>query len=40
MEWHDLEKVKAFLAPAIFDVVLALEFHNSDFNSFDLVRRA
>lgn len=39
-EWHDLEKVKAFLAPAVFEVILALEFHNSDFNWFDLVRRA
>lgn len=40
MEWHDLEKVTSFLAPAIFDVVLTLDFHNSDFNWFDLVRRA
>ena len=40
MEWHDLEKVKSFLAPATFEVILALEFHNSDFNWFDLMRRS
>jgi len=39
MEWHDLNKVDYMLAPAAFDVVLALEFHNSDFNWFDLIRR-
>jgi len=38
MEWHDLEKVKSFLAPATFEVVLEREFHNADFNWFDLVR--
>jgi 2-polyprenyl-3-methyl-5-hydroxy-6-metoxy-1,4-benzoquinol methylase len=38
-EWHDLDKVKSFLAPATFEVVLTREFHNSDFNWFDLVRR-
>ncbi|MGO9209713.1 MAG: class I SAM-dependent methyltransferase [Terriglobales bacterium] len=40
MEWHDLQKIEAFLAPAVFDVVLALNFHNNDFNWFDLIRRA
>ncbi len=39
-EWHDLEKVRSFLAPATFEVVLMLEFHNSDFIWFDLVRRS
>jgi len=39
-EWHDLEKIESYLAPARFDVVLNLEFHNSDFNWFDLVRIA
>jgi len=39
-EWHDLAKIKAALAPAIFDVVLALNFHKNDFNWFDLIRRA
>ncbi len=38
MEWHDLDKVMWYLAPAKFDVVLNLEFHNSDFNWFDLIR--
>jgi len=40
MEWYDLEKLKKRLEPAKFDVVLYLEFHNSDFNWFDLIRRA
>ncbi len=38
IEWHDVEKVMWYLAPAQFDVVLAFEYHNSDFNWFDLVR--
>jgi SAM-dependent methyltransferase len=38
MEWHDIEKVMWYLAPARFEVVLAFEYHNSDFNWFDLVR--
>lgn len=40
VEWYDLEKLRAALAPAEFDVVLAFDFHNDDFNWFDLVRRA
>lgn len=40
VEWYDLEKLQAALAPAEFDVVLAFNFHNDDFNWFDLVRRA
>jgi FkbM family methyltransferase len=39
IEWHDMEKVLYMLAPAKFDPVLHLEFHNSDFNWFDLIRR-
>jgi SAM-dependent methyltransferase len=39
MEWHDLQKLEYLLAPAEFEVVLTLEFHNSDFNWFDLIRR-
>jgi len=39
MEWHDLDKIKAFLAPAQFEVVFTLDFHHSDFNWFDLIRR-
>lgn len=40
MEWYDLPKLEAAFAPARFDVVLQFDFHNSDFNWFDLVRRA
>ncbi len=40
VEWHDVEKLDWMLAPAAFDVILNLEFHNSDFNWFDLVRRS
>jgi SAM-dependent methyltransferase len=39
IEWHDLDKVRYMLAPYDFDVVLDVEFHNSDFNWFDLIRR-
>jgi SAM-dependent methyltransferase len=39
MEWYDLEKLKKLLEPAEFDVVLAFDFHDHDFNWFDLVRR-
>ena len=40
IEWHDLKKLDYILAPAVFDVVLMTEFHNSDFIWFDLVRRS
>ena len=40
MEWHDLAELDYMLAPATFDVLLNLEFHNSDFNWFDLIRRS
>jgi hypothetical protein len=40
MEWHDLRKLEYLLAPAVFEVVLTLDFHDSDFNWFDLIRRA
>ena len=39
MEWHDLAKLRSYLAPAIFDVVMEMEFHGGDFNWFDLIRR-
>jgi 2-polyprenyl-3-methyl-5-hydroxy-6-metoxy-1,4-benzoquinol methylase len=39
MEWHDLAKLKSYLAPATFDVVMEVEFHGGDFNWFDLIRR-
>lgn len=38
-EWYDLEKLLNMLAPAKFDVVLYKEFHNQDFNWFDLLYR-
>jgi hypothetical protein len=40
IEWHDLQKLEYLFAPASFEVILALEFHSSDFNWFDLIRRA
>jgi len=40
MEWRDLSKLDYMFAPAAFDVVLNLEFHNSNFNWFDLIRRS
>jgi SAM-dependent methyltransferase len=36
VEWYDLEKVLALLAPCEFNVVVAFEFHNGDFIWFDL----
>ncbi|UCH51025.1 MAG: class I SAM-dependent methyltransferase [Chloroflexota bacterium] len=39
MEWYDLPKLLRRLEPAKFDVVLYHEFHNGDFNWFDLLRR-
>lgn len=38
-EWYDLPKLLRLLKPARFDVVLYLEFDNSNFNWFDLIRR-
>jgi phospholipid N-methyltransferase len=38
IEWYDLSKLKKLLSPAEFDVVLSFNFHNDDFNWFDLVR--
>jgi hypothetical protein len=40
MEWKDLTKVRSLLEPAQFNVVLSFDFHNSDFNWFDLERVA
>ncbi len=39
-EWYDLSKLRAVLDPAEFEVVLCFEFHNGNFNWFDLKRRA
>lgn len=38
-EWYDLPKLLSMFEPARFDVVLHHEFHNGDFNWFDLVYR-
>ncbi len=38
-EWLDLEKLLGVFGPAKFDVVLYQEFHNGDFNWFDLLYR-
>ena len=40
IEWYDLEKMFMRLAPAKFDVVLYFNYHNDDFNWFDLRRIA
>ena len=40
MEWHDLAKVREYLAPSSFEVVMQMEFHGGDFNWFDLIRRS
>ncbi|GAG34472.1 unnamed protein product, partial [marine sediment metagenome] len=40
VEWYDLPKLQQRLAPAEFDVILSFNFHNDDFNWFDLVRTA
>ena len=39
IEWYDLDKMMARLMPANFEVVLHFNFHNDDFNWFDLIRR-
>jgi SAM-dependent methyltransferase len=38
IEWYDVAKLERRLAPAEFEVVLAFNFHNDDFNWFDLLR--
>jgi SAM-dependent methyltransferase len=38
MEWYDLERLQRRLQPTRFRTVLALNFHNDDFNWFDLVK--
>ncbi len=40
VEWYDLEKLTKALAPAKFDTILDFNFHNDDFNWFDLKRRS
>jgi 2-polyprenyl-3-methyl-5-hydroxy-6-metoxy-1,4-benzoquinol methylase len=38
-EWYDVEKLLGVFTPAEFEVVLYQEFHNSDYNWFDLIHR-
>ena len=38
VEWYDLAKLRAALDSVQFDIVLAFEFHNMEFNWFDLKR--
>lgn len=40
IEWYDLEKLQRRLAAGKFEPVLALNFHDDDFNWFDLLRVA
>jgi SAM-dependent methyltransferase len=40
IEWKDVAKVRGLWEPATFEVILDLEFHDADFNWFDLVRRS
>lgn len=40
VEWYDLEKLTDVLRPARFETILAMNFHNNDFNWFDLRRVA
>jgi SAM-dependent methyltransferase len=37
VEWKDLKKIRSTLAPAQVEPLLYFDFHNSDFNWFDLV---
>jgi hypothetical protein len=40
VQWHDLKKIREFLASAQFDVAFKVDFHKYDFNWFDLIQRA
>ncbi len=39
VEWYDLAKLRAALDPVEFEVVLHFEFHQGEFNWFDLKRK-
>jgi len=39
VEWYDLPKLCMALAPHAFETILATNFHDNDFNWFDLVKR-
>ena len=38
MEWWDMQKVRYLLSPATFETVMHFDFHDADFNWFDLRR--
>jgi len=38
-QWYDLPRILERLRPAEFDAVLSFNFHDNDFNWFDLIRR-
>ncbi|MDI1249068.1 MAG: class I SAM-dependent methyltransferase [Lacunisphaera sp.] len=40
VEWYDLEKLQRSLQPHRFETVLDINFHNHDFNWFDLTKRS
>jgi len=40
VEWYDTPKLLHALQPHSFDVVTSLNFHDNDFNWFDLIKRA
>jgi SAM-dependent methyltransferase len=40
MEWYDTDKLLSLLKPATFRPVMYFEYHNSDFNWFDLLRES
>lgn len=39
VEWYDLNKLMSRFSPVGFDVIIHFNFHNNDFNWFDLIRR-
>jgi len=39
VEWYDGHKLLKALEPYNFDTIFELNFHNNDFNWFDLVKR-
>ncbi len=39
VEWYDFEKMQKALSPSEFQVVLYQEFHNKEFNWFDLLKK-
>ncbi len=38
-EWYDVQKLLRSLDPYPFDIILDLNFHDNDFNWFDLIKR-